>query len=69
MNVKSHSIVGWELSWSEIGIRKIEQVILIKSDGNKETSSINGLMMIPVKVRLLMCLEEWKFVWQRLLFT
>ena len=40
MKVKSHSIVGWELSWSEIGIRKIEQVILIKSDGNKETSSM-----------------------------
>ena len=40
MNVKSHSIVGWELSWSEIGIRRIEQVILIKLDGNKETSSM-----------------------------
>ena len=32
MNVKSHSIVGWELFQSEIDIRKIEQVILIKSD-------------------------------------
>ena len=40
MNVKSNSIVGWELSWSEIGIRRIEQVILIKLDGNKETSSM-----------------------------
>ena len=40
MNVKSNSIVTWELSWSEIGIRKIEHVIPIKLDGNKETSSM-----------------------------
>ena len=40
MNVKSHSIVGWELSWSEIDIRKIEQVILIKSDCNKDINSM-----------------------------